>query len=165
MNRSMLFAIAVCCASATANASAEDYLLRLETTGYVDRPLAEVDPQEVVLRSIEVVARPGSPFRAKVIMGKETLTFAGKLHPAKDGAFRVEMRYEYSIDTGAKTVSPDGRIVASPSSTSAQTGLYVTVGKLTTVNELHTLEKTCGRQLQSVERVVLLLSKTEPEMD
>ena len=77
----LVFAIHGSCAP-TINAA--DYLLRLDTIDY--EPTFEKEPNDTILRSIEVIARPQLAFHRKVSVGTETLTLAGTLRPNDDGA-------------------------------------------------------------------------------
>ena len=88
MNRFILIAFALHCSCAAAT-NADDYLLRVDTIGYVDEPASEKPPKEVVLSSVEVVARPESAFRTRVTTGRQTLVLAGNLRRGDDGGFVV----------------------------------------------------------------------------
>lgn len=80
-------------------AIADDYLVRVETIGFVNEPDV-ADHQENVLRSIETVARPGASFHNRVTIGGQTITLSGELHMAEGGGYRVIVRHQFSIDTG-----------------------------------------------------------------
>ncbi len=106
--RPIILLAAVSCTLNPVAVLAEEYIVRLETVGYVDRPMSEEASEEVTLRSIEVVARVGAAFHGKVAVRKETLRLTGELRPASDGRFTVEFRYEYKIDTGTFGPTADG---------------------------------------------------------
>ena len=109
MVRFILLAVAVHCSCVSATV-ADDYLLRIDTVGYVDRPAAEKHPKKTVLRSIEVIARPQSAFHGKTKIGaQQSLTLTGKLSPADNGKFAVQFRYVHSIDTGVTVPTEDGK--------------------------------------------------------
>ncbi|MDA0835996.1 MAG: hypothetical protein O2955_20015 [Planctomycetota bacterium] len=111
MKRLILLAFVVFCALASTT-YAEDYLLRIDTVGYVDVPADEKEPKETVLRSIEVVSRPESTFHSKVTTkvatGLETLKVKGKLYPADDGGFEMQINYDYKIDLAEGVTTEDG---------------------------------------------------------
>ena len=109
-------------------ASGEEYLLRLDTVGYIDQPAAEKAPKEMTIRSIEVIAVPDVPFRAKVQLGKETITFSGKLKPSENGTFTAAIRYRYRRETG-NTVRIKNQVVPSLDETSLQTRIGITLGE------------------------------------
>jgi hypothetical protein len=125
MNRSILLIVALCCSFGSV-ASADDFLLRLDAIGYVDKPASEKNPKETVFRSIEVVARPGSAFYGRVKMGVETLVVSGKLDFADNGRFHVHIRSVYLIDTGHTTPSRS----ESATNVSIALGEYVTLGSI-----------------------------------
>ena len=125
MNRFILLAIAVACSWASA-AFAGDYLVRVDTMGYVDRPAAEKDPKETILRSIEVVARPGAVFHCKVRIGThQTLTLTGKLRPVDKGNFVIEFQHVYTIDTGVTVPTEGGKRKPLLDTTTTQTMIAV----------------------------------------
>ena len=126
MKRLILLAFALYCGSAE-TAIAEDYLLRFETIGYVDRPATEKNPKEFVLRTIEVVTRPGSAFHGKVQIGDQTLILSGELHPSDRGQFRAHLRYTHLVDIGRMipTESGGAEPLVNTSSLSADVALAV----------------------------------------
>jgi len=94
MMRSTLIGVAMCCVT-SATAYANDYIVRVECIGYLDKPATDKRPLEAVLRSIEVIARAESPFHGKMILGDKTLVLRGELKPAKNGRFDVEVDVRY----------------------------------------------------------------------
>ena len=110
-------------------ASGDEYLLRVDTVGYVDQPAAANDPEETTLRSIEVLAIPNAPFRAKVQLGKETMTFSGKLEPSENGTFSAAIRYAYTIDTGTRVLNAQKQVEPVLDGTSFRTIIGIAVGE------------------------------------
>jgi len=104
MVRSILLVLALLC-SHSATIRGDDYLLRIDTMGYVDR--SDEIPKEILLHSIEIVVRPQSPFRCKVVVCAETLVVAGKLSPVDHGDFNVQIRFAHSVDTGIRVLVND----------------------------------------------------------
>lgn len=162
MNRVILLAFAVSNLSAAA-AVADDYLLRLDTIGYVDKPASEKDPKEIVLRSIEVIARPQSTFYGKVNTGSQSLTLVGKLCPTDNGGFDVHIKYICSIDTGTTVLMEDGRRQPLPDTTMVETNVTITVSDSVTIGGIDTTKEQSGNAKQrSKTRHVLILSQYEP---
>jgi len=162
MNRFILIALAVQCSCAAAT-NADDYLLRVDTIGYVDEPASEKAPKETVLRSIEVVARPESAFHSKVTTGPQTLVMAGNLRRDDDGGFVVQIRYAHSVDTGNTVPTEDGGREPVPGKTAAQTTVKVALGDSVTLGRFETEEGAPGkRRLKSKAMYVLVLTKYEP---
>jgi hypothetical protein len=48
------------------------------------------------------------PFRGRVSMGSETIVLAGKLSPADNGEFKVQLKHEHSVDTGTTVLGKGG---------------------------------------------------------
>ncbi len=107
MLRSLILAM-VACGSCASFAVAEDYLLRVDTIGFVDRLPSEKDLPETPLRSVEVVVRPDSTFHTKTIIGAETVTMSGKLCPKDKGGFSLQIRYRRTVDTGISLPNEQG---------------------------------------------------------
>lgn len=163
MNRIILLALAVCCSCASVTI-ADDYLVRLDTIGHAERPVAEDDSKEAVLHRIEVVARSQSPFHAKVRMGMQTLVLAGKLSPDDSGDFRVQFRYVHSVDTGTTAPSKDGGQTPVINTSAMQTSLVIAVGDTVTLGEFE--RRQSGKvEHTSKSRVVLSFTKYEPSDD
>ena len=162
MNRFILLAFAVYCSSG-ATTIADDYFLRLDTIGYVDKPASEKNRKETILRSIEVIARPQSAFHGKVTIGTQTLSLAGELRPADNGGFNVQIRYLYSIDTGTTVPTEDGGRKSVPDTSTIQTSIAISVGESVTIGGLETKTSESGKpKLKSKARCVLVLTKYEP---
>jgi hypothetical protein len=164
MNRLLLLTLAVLC-SCTATTSADDYLLRVDTTGYTDVPASEKAPKETVLRSIEAVARPGAPFHAKVTLPSQTILLSGTLHPAKDGIFSVDIRYAHSVPKGDSIPTKDGGREPRFNTTEAETTIGAILGKPVILGGIQTETQQAGpgkKRLKSTTWYVLLLTKYEP---
>ncbi len=162
MNRFILLAFVVQCLCASI-AIADDYLLRLDTIGYVDRPAAEKHPKETVLRSIEVVARPGSVFHGKVRVGTvQTLTLTGKLSPADKGGFTLLIRYVHSIDSGVTVLTEDGKRKPLLDTTAFHTTIAISLGDPVTIAGASSKTSQFGKpKVKSKTRYVFRLSKYE----
>ncbi|MGM0485328.1 MAG: hypothetical protein ACQESR_01010 [Planctomycetota bacterium] len=161
MNRFILltFAVHSVCASATI---ADDYLLRLDTIGYVEKPASEKAPKETVLRSIEVVAHPNSTFHGRVTIGPQTLTLAGTLYPADDGGFKVHIRYIHSLDTGTTVPGEDGRRQPLPETTTVDTDITIIEDGSVAIGGIDTTTEESGkRKHKSRTRHVMTLAKYE----
>ncbi len=107
MFKTQLLAMVICCTWAS-SAIAEDYLLRIDAIGFVDRPASEKDLPEKTLQSVEVVVRPDSTFHTKTIIGAETVIVSGKLCPKDKGGFSLQIRYEHTVDTGIILPNEEG---------------------------------------------------------
>ena len=165
MNRFILLAFAVHCSCAAATI-ADDYLLRVDTIGYVDKLASEKAPVETILRSIEVVARPRSAFHGKVNTGTQTLVVAGNLRPADSGGFVVQIRHVYSVDTGRSVPTEDGGRKPLRDTTVTQTIVTVADGDSVTLGGSDTTSSRPGKPtLRSRTRCVLVLAKYEPTDD
>ncbi len=165
MNRSLLLAFAVCF-SCNSAAIADDYLLRIDTIGYIDKPASEKDPKETNIRSIEVVARPESAFHSKVSTGNQTLFVVGKLLRAENGGYHVQIRYVHSIDTGISVATEDGGRKPVPDTTEIQTTTTVAVGDTVTIGGFETNASGSGKpDRHSKTRCVLVLAKYEPPIE
>jgi hypothetical protein len=165
MNRFILLAFALHC-SCTATATAEDYLLRLDTMGYVDRPATEQHPNETTLRSIEVATRPESAFHCKVRMGTQQTLLTGRLSSKKNGNFTLQLRYVRSIDTGVTI--PTGHCRHKPllGTTEIDTTVTISLGDPATVASFDTETERSGHPKdKSKTRYVVLLTKHEPPSD
>ncbi len=141
---------------------ADDYVIRVETVGYVDRPAAEVKPKETVVRVIEVVARLDSKFYGKVNVGKHTLLVAGELLTAKTGGFHVHIHYVHTLDTGFTIPIQNGKRKRVLDTSALQTQIVVSLGKPVTLGGLDTSTVTSDpqpRDTKSRIRYVLVLNK------
>lgn len=89
---------------------ADDFLLRLETIGFRDRPQHEKEPPQEVLESMEIVARVNQPFHGSATLGAEKISFHGILEQEKDGRFRVQFKYRKSKARRASSAVSQGEL-------------------------------------------------------
>ncbi|MAG93024.1 MAG: hypothetical protein CMJ48_04675 [Planctomycetaceae bacterium] len=108
---------------------ATDFVLRVETTGFVDEPVADTKPKETVLRAIEVVVRPDSRFYGKLEMGKRSLLLVGEIHAAKDGTFDVHVRYVDTLETDETIPTTTGKPQRVLQTSSTKTQVTATLGE------------------------------------
>ncbi len=165
MHRSMLLAFAVYCSTCSVT-NADDFLLRVDTIGYIDKPASEKDPQETILRSIEVVAHPESAFYSKVKTGTQTLAVKGKLRSADSGGFNLQIRYVCSIETGIGVPTNDGGWESVPDATEIQTNITIALGESVMLGGFETKESGSGKpECHSKTRCVVVLARYEPTDD
>ena len=107
--------------------NAADYLLKFDAFGYHN--VAEEEPKEQLLHSIEVVARPGQPFHSKVTLGAETVILAGTMRPGDKGLFAFQIRYAHSVDTGETIPTPGGGSEPRLCGTSMETTVSAKLGE------------------------------------
>lgn len=85
----------------SAPALATDYIIRVETTGYVDAVVEEnsPEPEERSLRTIETLCRLDEPFRARMTVSNETMTLSGVLRKSDipDTDFYVEITHSHQV--------------------------------------------------------------------
>ncbi len=148
----------------TATASGEEYVLHLDTVGYIDQPAAAEAPKETTIRSIEVLVQPNQPFRMKLQSGKETITFSGKFEPSKDknikSDFTIAIKYLYEFDSGARVAVAKNRTKPVPDITSFNTTLGINVNEPINATEFITAgNKQPGKPLKSKVRFVLVLKR------
>ncbi|GIX04926.1 MAG: hypothetical protein KatS3mg114_0795 [Planctomycetaceae bacterium] len=151
-----LLAILLFCSAVPAD---DEYLLRVDTIGYIDSP--EEFPKEIVLHSIDVLARPNQAFHSQVKIGSETLIISGRLHPV-DGEFRVQIGFTHSVDTGTVV---HGEPILNESSVKTTVvvaaGKSVDIGFSTSTADVIT-DKTEISRVKSKKRCVLFLSEYQP---
>src|SRR5688572_12266571 len=87
-------------------ASAEDYLLRLETVGYTDQ-LKEDKPKESSLGTIETLVQPHGKFHIRSVNGRRTYGMSGELQPDDRGGFRVQIRVIDFVVTDETLLAPN----------------------------------------------------------
>lgn len=89
----------------SAPALATDYIIRVETTGYVNEVVEEnsPEPKERSLRTTETICRIGQPFRARMTVGNETTTLSGVLRKSDDpeSDFSVEVKHSHIVALSA----------------------------------------------------------------
>gem|GEM_PF-2080891 len=160
MTRSILLLLAVQCSFATAIYS-DDYVLRIDTMGYVDASGKE--PRETLLHSIETVVRPQVPFRCKAIFGTKTLNVAGKLLPADHGEFRVQIRYTHAVETGIPVLVKDGVYNPVDDVTAVETTVTMAVGESVPIAGFKTtVSQPSTPQRETKTRCILSLTECEP---
>jgi hypothetical protein len=164
MIRSIVIGLAIQCVSTSATI-ADDYLLRLESIGYVDAPSTEDSPKETVFRSIEIVARSESTFYGKVKTGRQTLQLAGELRAAERDTFRVNIHYIHATDTGRITLTDDGKQTPVLDTSSLRTTVVISLGKPLSLGGLEGSTVTQGakaKHTKSKIRHVLVLTQHNP---
>ena len=165
MKRLILSILAVHC-SCAATTLADDYLLRLDTIGYVNNPASDKPPKETILGSIETIARPRSAFHGKVKIGAQTLMLSGELHPADNGHFNVQLRYTHSIDRGMTVPTECGGLEPVLDASSLSTTLTIALGTPVLVGGSETETKQVGEATKaSKARHVLLLTEYDATAD
>lgn len=158
MNRFILLAFAGCCSFA-ATTIADDYLFRVDTIGYVDKPADEKDPEETLLHSIEVIARPESAFHGKVTIGMRTLSLAGELRHSDDGDFIVQFQHTESIDKRHTVVIENGRRKLRLETTTFGTIMKMALGACEIGGNECEISESGKPKLKSKLRYVLVLAK------
>ena len=128
MNRVALVACVVYFSLASPSA-ADDYVIRLEASGYTDQPADVRNPKESLLYSIETLARQESAFHAKINLGTVSMTLAGTIRPSADGEFTVTIQHEHSIETGTTVPDEDGTPRPVLNTTSVGTTKTLVVGE------------------------------------
>lgn len=117
----------------TTPALATDYIVRVETTGYVDAEIKpdSVEPEERSLRTIETLCRIGQPFRARIIVGNETTTLSGivKESDLPESDFRVDLKHSHVVDTGLTVPAAHGMEQKILNINSSNTTVAVVQGK------------------------------------
>jgi hypothetical protein len=163
MLHSFLPAISVILLAATC-VNADDYLLRIETIGFRDRPQREEEPTQEILESIEIVTRVNQPFYGSSTIGAAKISINGRLEQSKDGSFRVQFRYRKSRYSGESITGPKG--LENPATESKEINLTSRV-ELQRAVELGGGDKVTttqdGSVLRTKTRSVLSLVKYDPE--
>ncbi|QDT51943.1 hypothetical protein Pan258_60400 [Symmachiella dynata] len=160
MSRFILLILAIHMSCDT-SALADDYLVRLDKIGYVEQSVEGAEPKEKVLQSIEVIARPDSPFRAKVVIGMKTEILAGKLRRGEKNDFTIDIQYHHIVDTGDLIPTEDGRGKPRLNITKMKTTLTISEGKPILMGGIDTGKQQDG-QLKSKSRYVLVVTKYQP---
>jgi hypothetical protein len=102
-----LFALLILAQSATPSAAAADYLLRIESTKYIDSTAPGTTPKKGESHGTDIVCRPDQPARCVSRFDNKTITLDAVIRLAKDDLVTVRVDYCYSVDNG-ETV-PDGK--------------------------------------------------------
>ena len=111
-----------------------------------------------MLHSIEVLARPQSPFYTRVQKGMHTLVLRGELQPLEGGEFSVEFRFSHLVDDGRTVATVRGREPVL-GVTSCRTRLQVALDTPLTPGGVETSASDFGVARRSKETLKLTLSK------
>jgi hypothetical protein len=163
MNRCVLF-VGLMFGFHAAVASGEDYLLRLDNTWSIHETANdEKPPDAIVLRSIEVLARPNQPFHAQIQIGNETLKLAGTLKPAESGGFTIDFCHEHIIDTGATVATGINQVKPLLDETKVNTIFGISVEKPVCVGEMSTAQQSEAHPRRRVHiRLMMHLTPYQP---
>ena len=146
--------------------TADDYLLRLETTGFRDRPQNEKLPAQEILESIEIVARINQPFYGNSTIGSAKISINGMVEQLNDGRFRAQIRYRRSTDSGESIKGPNGLQIPITKSTNINTTAIVELQKPAELGKDDGINRTQdGTELKTKTRSVLSLVKFDPAKD
>lgn len=146
--------------------TADDYLLRLETTGFRDRPQSEKLPAQEILESIEIVARINQPFYGNCTIGSAKISIKGMVEQLNNGRFRAQIRYRRSTDSGESIKGPNGVQIPVTKSTNINTTVIVELQKPAELGKDDAIKYTeDGKELKTKTRSVLSLVKFDPVKD
>ena len=145
---------------------AEDYLLRLETSGFRDRPQQEQQEQQLaptILESIEIVARVNQPFYGNTTIDSVKISISGILEQLNDGRFRVQIRSRKSTTSGESVLGPNGLQLPITKSTNIDTSTIVELNKAAELGKDNgAFVSKNGEELITKTRSVLFLQKFVP---
>lgn len=163
MFKPLLLAMVVCCSCAS-SAIAEEYLLRIDEIGFVDRLPSEKDLPETTFRSVEVVVRPDSTFHTKTIIGAETVIVSGKLCPKDKGGFSLQIHYEHTVvDTGIILPNEEGIKIPGRNTFYVNREIELAVDESVTTGSLKSKVGDSGNPVKhSQKRLALVLAKHTP---
>jgi hypothetical protein len=147
-------------------ATAQEYIVQVETLGYSNAPKAAAAPAEELLRSIEIVCRLDVLSRCEVKTGNEKMVLNVTLHRKSEDLFTLDIENSYSIETGDSYIDLSGAQVKRADETRSRTLMSVQIGRLAILGGLTTTRKNAD----DVERVsswrdVVQLRKYEPPKD
>jgi hypothetical protein len=166
MFRWLLFVLAIV-GTTSPTAFATEYILQVETVGYIDKPAGEAKPEETVLRAIEVVGQPNSVFYGKAKIGKHSVLLIGRLSAAEGGDFVVDIRYVDAFDTGVTIPNQNGEPKRVLNTTSSKTTITVSLGDPVVLGGLNTTSVATlngtRRHTRTNVRHVFVLNRFEPE--
>lgn len=146
--------------------SADDYLLRLETTGFRDRPQNEKLPAQEILESIEIVARINQPFYGNSTIGLSKISINGMVEQLNDGRFRAQIRYRRSMDSGESIKGPNGLQIPITKSTNINTTAIVELQKPAELGKDDLIKRNQdGTALKTKTQSGLSLVKFDPAKD
>ncbi len=157
----------IICGSWASFAFADDYLLRVDEIGFVDRLPAEKDLPETTFRSVEVVVRPDSTFHTKTVIGTETVIVSGKLCPKDKGGFSLQIHYEHTVvDTGIILPNEDGIMKPLLHIMSANTTIAIAVDESVALGGFESKDgDMVNPDKHSKSRFALVLAKHKPQQD
>ncbi len=142
---------------------AEDYLLRLETSGFRDRPQQEQQLAPTILESIEIVARVNQPFYGNTTIDSAKISISGILEQLNDGRFRVQIRSRKSTASDEFAPGPNGVKMPIIKSTNIDTSAIVELKKTAELGKDNSVSRSRnGLELMTKTRTVLILEKFDP---
>lgn len=143
--------------------SADDYRVRLQRIGYSDQPAEVEEPEEQVLQTVEIIARPGERFYSKTVMGKQTVTLSGKFRLTENGKIEMTIRYDDVIATGETVPAEEGRKSRALRVFRVNTATQITESQPQTLGvPLTSRNESAHPPVKSKERAVLLITKDQP---
>ena len=156
----------VLCSLWTSSAIAEDYLLRVDAIGFVDRPASERDLPETTLRSVEIVVRPDSTFHTKTVIGAETVIVSGKLSPKNTGGFSLQIFYARTVDTGIILPNEQGIMKPLLHIMSVNTTIAIAIDESVVLGGIETKHDDMVNPIKhSKTRITSILTKHKPHRD
>ena len=166
MFKTPLLAMVMCCSWASF-AFAEDYLLRVDVIGFVDRLTSEKDQAEQTLRSVEVVVRPDSTFHTKIKTGPETVIVSGKLSSRDNGGFSLDIVYEHTV-VDIEIILPNEEGIQKPlrHTTRVNTTIAIAVDESVVLGGNETKHGEPSHPIKhSKTRITSVLTKHKPHQD
>ncbi|MFO0941096.1 MAG: hypothetical protein U0930_10040 [Pirellulales bacterium] len=153
------FALVALASFISAKSDAEEYVLRLETSGY--RNIADDSKgDDKLLDSIEVIAKADETFFGKAAMGESKITISGKLKKMDDGRFRVTLRYRFEEPSGQFVPGPSGTKLPISTSTIVSTDIIVEPNKTANLGRQETANRNLdGKSVKTKIESVLKLTK------
>ena len=166
MFKTLLLAMVICCSWAS-SAIADDYLLRVDEIGFVDRLPAEKDLPETTFRSVEIVVRPDSTFHTKTITGPETVIVSGKLRSKESGGFSLDIVYEHTV-VDIEIILPNEEGIQKPlrHTTRVNTTIAIAVDESVVLGGNETKHGEPSHPIKhSKTRITSVLTKHKPHQD
>lgn len=168
MIRLLVVNFAMACQFANA-AIADDYIVRVDTIGYIDRPATEEKLTETVLQSIEVVTDANLRFHGKVTLGARTLQLRGKLTLSDTGDVFVQIRYADCVELSETVLTETGKSEPLLDESKIQSGISIPLGKPTTIggfeNTKTQTQNAATKSTKSKLNYVLIVKKNEMPAD
>lgn len=143
-----------------------DYLLRLETVGYVAQPIDDRVPTEAPLRSMELLVRPGQRFYARTTMGEHSVMARGQLNAVgANEQFSVQLEFRQERDTGINVQVAPGQRARTLDKQAHSTHWTGRIGERRRVGEMIvTTDDQRGRK-ETRSSLFLTLTKYEPRAE